>query len=373
MPKTVNKIGADAFANCRNLTSIALPSDVQTIGSNAFYGCEMLTVFCAHQSKPSGWASEWNSSNRPVAWGCNITGTYESYVTSFTKSATNPTNSGAVNGISNPHRNTIDFEGWYTSADFSGTKYSNIASAPNGTLYAKWKDSCISEGSIITLADGTSKAVEELTGDERLLVWNMFTGEFDSAPILFIDKDARSEYEVINLNFSDGTTVKIISEHAFWDVDLKKYVYLRNDAAKYVGHRFNKQSADENGNKVNTSVTLVSVDIITETTTAYSPVTYGHLCYYVNGMLSMPGATEPLANIFEVDAETMRYDADKLQADIEEYGLYTYEEFAALMPISEEVFEAFNGKYLKVAIGKKLTDLDTISKLIERYSAFLNI
>jgi len=172
---------------------------------------------------------------------------------------------------------------------------------------------------------------------------------------------------------ADGTTVKVISEHAFFDVDQGKYVYLRNDAAKYVGHRFNKQSADENGNKVNTSVTLVSVDIITETTTAYSPVTYGHLCYYVNGMLSMPGATEPLANIFEVDKATMRYDANKMQADIEEYGLFTYEEFSALLPVSEEVFEAFGGKYLKVAIGKKLTDLDTISKLIERYSAFLNI
>ena len=87
---------------------------------------------------------------------------------------------------------------------------------------------CVAEGSMITLADGSQKAVEDLTGDEELLVWNMFTGEFDSAPIVFIDSDPESYYEVINLYFSDGTTVKVISEHAFWDVNLNEYVFLRS-------------------------------------------------------------------------------------------------------------------------------------------------
>ena len=48
-----------------------------------------------------------------------------------------------------------------------------------------------------------------------------------------------------------------------------------------------------------TKVQLINVEVKKEITTAYSPVTYGHLCYYVNGMLSMPGATEGLINIFE--------------------------------------------------------------------------
>ena len=59
------------------------------------------------------------------------------------------------------------------------------------------------------------------------------------APILFIDSDPENYYEVINLYFSDGTTVKVISEHAFWDINLNKYVYLRSDAAQYrqAGHQ----------------------------------------------------------------------------------------------------------------------------------------
>ena len=88
-------------------------------------------------------------------------------------------------------------------------------------------------------------------------------------------------------------------------------------------------------------------------------------------MLSMPGGIGGLFNIFEVDAETMSYDEESMQDDIDTYGLYTYEEFNALVPIPQEVFEAFNGKYLKVAIGKGLIDISSLSELVERYSDLL--
>lgn len=231
---------------------------------------------------------------------------------------------------------------------------------------------CVAAGTLITLADGTQKAVEQLTGNEMLLVWNLETGTFDVAPILFIDSDPARMYRVINLTFSDGTTVKTIYEHGFWDYTLNEYVYLDKDAAQYIGHWFNKLSTDENGNSISVDVQLVSVVIQNEYTTAWSPVTYGHYCYYVNGMLSMPGGISGMFNIFEVDAETMKYDEEQKQADIEEYGLFTYEEFAETYPVSEEVFEAFNGQYLKVAMGKGLISADELQSLIERYAEFLS-
>ena len=244
---------------------------------------------------------------------------------------------------------------------------------PTKGFYAVYKrDTCIAEGSMITLADGTQKAVEDLTGKEMLLVWNLKTGTLDVAPILFIDNDPVTMYSVINLYFSDGTQVKVISEHGFWDYNLNKYVYLDKDAAQYIGHWFNKLSTDEYGNSVSEKAQLVNVVIQDEYTTAWSPVTYGHYCYYANGMLSMPGGIEGMFNIFEVDAETMKYDEAQMQADIAQYGLFTYEEFAELFPISEEVFEAFNGQYLKVAMGKGLIDAEGLQTLIERYAEFLS-
>ena len=156
-----------------------------------------------------------------------------------------------------------------------------------------------------------------------------------------------------------------------FDFDLNEYVFIRNDQAEeYIGHWFNKQTTDASGAFEWTKVQLVDVQIYYEYTTAWSPVTFGHLCYYVNGMLSMPGATTGFINIFEVDTKTMQFDTEALLADIEEYGLFTYEEFASIIPLPEIVFEAFGGAYLKVSIAKGLIDFESIQALLETYAEF---
>ena len=250
------------------------------------------------------------------------------------------------------------------------TKGSGSVDTDGVTINQEQEQNCVAEGTLITLADGTQKAVEDLTGEEMLLVWNLFTGEFDAAPILFIDSDPAGTYEVVRLSFSDGTEVKVIYEHGFWDCTLNEYVYLDGDAAQYLGHWFLKQTTDEGGELVTVRVQLTQVTITQEYTAAYSPVTYGHFCYFVNGMLSMLGGIEGMFNIFEVDAETMQYDEAQMQADIAQYGLFTYEEFAQLYPVPEEMFEACGGQYLKVALGKELITGEGLEQLIARYAEF---
>lgn len=236
--------------------------------------------------------------------------------------------------------------------------------------YNKVEESCVAKGTLITLADGSQVPVENLTGSERLLVWNLKTGSFDTAPILFIDSEPYKHYDIINLYFSDGTHVKVIDEHAFYDFNLNKYVYLRSDASNYIGHYFNKQVVDENGNLAWARVQLTNVTITNEYTMAYSPVTETHLCLYVNGMLSMPGGIEGLVNTFEVDGDTMQIDQAKYLEDIETYGLFTYEEFYELYPVPKYMFDAVDGANLKVALAKGLLTHEELSYLIERYSEF---
>ena len=364
-------IGEEAFYHSR-IETITIPATVTYIGANAFTANYKLTVYteCSMTNSPSGWNSSWNGSHRPVVWGCTLSSD-KSRMNSFAKNQTNPQYRDAEYGMNNPGSKEYNFAGWYTTSDFSGTKYTDLADVPLGMVYAKWSQkSCVAEGTLITLADGSHVAVEDLTGEEELLVWNLLTGQFDSAPIIFVDSDPYTSYEITHLYFSDGTEVKVIDEHAFWDVNLNEYVFLRHDAAQYIGHWFNKQVSLPGGGMAWTTVQLVDVDVYQEFTTAWSPVTYGHLCFYVNDMLSMPGATEGLINIFEVDPLTMSYDAEAFAADIAEYGLFTYQEFAALIPIPEEVFYAFSGQYLKVSIGKGLITLEEIALLIERYSVF---
>ena len=172
------------------------------------------------------------------------------------------------------------------------------------------------------------------------------------------------EYEVVNLYFSDGSKVGVIAEHGFFDLDLGKYVYIdAKNANDYIGHKFVAQADIEN-NTWNV-VTLDNVVIENKVTKAYSPVTFEHLCYYTDGILSMPGGISGLFNIFDVDTSVMAYDKEKMQKDIEAYGLFTYDDFEGV--VLEDAYQAFNGDYLKVAIGKGLLTWEDIEGLSERY------
>ena len=224
---------------------------------------------------------------------------------------------------------------------------------------------CVTPDTLVTLADGSKVRVDSLTGSELLLVWNMEIGKLDFAPIMFVDSEEAEETEVIRLIFSDGTDVKVVYEHGFWDYDLNKYVYLDEDASEFIGHWFAKQNGDQLE-----KVQLVDVVIETEMTEAWSPVTQGHLCYFVNGMLSMPGGVGGLFNIFDVDVETMTYDYEALTRDIETYGLFTYEEMNAIVPLSEDMFNMAGGAYLKISIGKGNMTMEDLVYMIQRYSVY---
>jgi hypothetical protein len=54
-----------------------------------------------------------------------------------------------------------------------------------------------------------------------------------------------------------------------------------------------------------------------------------------------------------------------MQADIDRYGLYTYEDFADYLTV--EQFEAFNVKYMKISVGKGQFTYEGILKMIDEY------
>ena len=375
---TVVEVGSNAFHYEGNGYGfgngyITVPSTIRYIGADAFVDFYRGAFFI--EGDTTGFDPNWNSTNLPYATNC----TYEVKI-----SATNRPyyylKSFENENLYNRENGTMWFgylvESGYTGYGVAfdeagtGTRYRALKDIPEGTgtLYTvvektkptSGSSSCVAEGTLITLADGSQVPVETLTGSEELLVWDMFNGTYATAPILFIDSDEEATYEIIELTFSDNTVVKVISEHAFFDVDAQEYVFLRADAAKYVGHTFNKGDVN---------VELVAVNVYDEVTTTYSPVTNSALCYYVNGMLSMPGNTEAFINIFAV--EDMKVNAELMAQDIATYGLYTYEEFCSeVVEVPQEVFEAFNGQYLKVSMGKGLTTVDEVKALFDRYGSF---
>lgn len=214
------------------------------------------------------------------------------------------------------------------------------------------EEACVTGDTLVTLADGTQKRVDELTYSDKILAWNLFTGKYMETSASYIVYHGDDDYRVMTLNFSDGTKVKIIGEHGFFDADLNRFVFLREDnLEQYIGHSFVKQ--DGNGH---TTVALESYDVAVEHTGAYSLASIACNNVMANGMFSLTPVegidSEHFFNFLEV-ADNMKYDEELLQRDVEKYGLYTYEELSSYMTAEEfSAFEASNGCYLKIAVEK---------------------
>lgn len=239
----------------------------------------------------------------------------------------------------------------------------------NYTMHvSSFKSSCLVEGTIITMFDLTKKKVEEINPGDLLLVFNHETGMFDVSEVLFNDKEVLNTYEIINLKFSNGSLIRVVDEHGFFDLDLMQYVYITStNYHNYIGHHF-VSITNNNGQIEKENVTLDFVNITYEKVRVYSPVTKYHLNYVTEDLLSMPGGIEGLFNIFEYD-NSLKYDENKMNKDIVKYGLFTYDDFKDL--VSEEIYDSFSTKYFKVAIGKGILSYDKLYYYIYRYTPLI--
>lgn len=221
--------------------------------------------------------------------------------------------------------------------------------------------SCVTPDTLVTLADGTQKRIDQVTYADQLLVWDFDKGEYSVASSSIIENHGYDNNEIIKLTFADGTVIKVVNAHGFFDADQNKWVDITaKNAQSYVGHNFTQ--VDGASYK---TVKLISAEVTTEYVEAWSILTVDHYNCIMEGMFSItPPATEQLA-FFEI-GEGMKYDAKAKRADIEKYGLFVYDEFAHLM--TEEQFDAFNMAEIKIAIGKGLITYEEVLALLASYA-----
>ncbi len=230
---------------------------------------------------------------------------------------------------------------------------------------------CYAKGTLITMADGSQVPVEQLKSGDSVLVFNHETGELDVAPIAYIFYDGQKEYDVIRLDFGDKAKVEVLFGHSFFDTDLKKYVLINTDTVKeYVGHNFYYVSL-ENGEYKKSIATLTGYETYQKGTECFAVLSARHINCVANGLLNIlddgnkpSGLLECFTNVFELD-DDYKFDREKMAADIEKYGLFTYDDWKEY--VTEEQFYAFNGAYLKVAIGKGLITAEEIVEYIEKF------
>ncbi len=223
---------------------------------------------------------------------------------------------------------------------------------------------CIAEGTMITMADGTQKTIEEVDYKDSVLSRNFFTGETQAKNIAILVNHGKDFYSVLNLEFSDGTVLRLIGDHGVFDYTLNRYVYPSGDNYKdYIGHKFIKLNEKGKLRKVK----LKDAFITSEYTAAYSITSSQNANTFAQGILTTAPPDE-FYNWVDMGAK-MLYDKKRFDADVKKYGLYDYSVFKDY--VSYETYVAFNGPYLKVAVEKGKFTFDDIIKLIELYASYM--
>jgi len=220
---------------------------------------------------------------------------------------------------------------------------------------------CVTPDTLITLADGTQKEIQYVNYSDEILVWDFVNGKYTKASASIVMNHGYGNYTVVTLKFDDGTVINTINGHGFFDTETNEYVVISEDnVANYVGHEFVK--LDSNGYAY---TKLVDYEISSQYTESWSVLTSVYYNCILEGMWTLtPAEVEDSPKYlmpFEIN-DDMKYDIEKMNADIETYGLYTYEEFADCL--TEEQFNALGIATFKVAVAKGYITYEEIMYLI---------
>lgn len=134
---------------------------------------------------------------------------------------------------------------------------------------------CLLRGTMISLADGSRKPIEDVTYDDELLVWDFDSGRMSSAYPFWIKRAECTDHYWVN-TFASGRVVRTtgtVAGHRFFDMDAGAFVYNTD----CVGHRVYTLDGPD---------VLVSADHVAEPCEFYNLNTYRHINCFADGVLA---------------------------------------------------------------------------------------
>ena len=188
---------------------------------------------------------------------------------------------------------------YYTDVNGQGYEINGI---PEPLPYTLTQDSvvctyvmCFVRGTQITLANGTTKNVENITYDDELLVWNFYEGKYDIAkPSWIMIPRKASEYKLVT--FSDNSILKLagpdIKSHRLYNITKQQFLY----ANECVGDEVFTQRG---------ILKVTDYEIVREEVEYYNLTTEKYYDCFANGVL----AGSRLNNMYHINTD-MKYDSD---------------------------------------------------------------
>lgn len=224
---------------------------------------------------------------------------------------------------------------------------------------------CVFSSAQILMGDGTIKQISDVKIGDIVTTWSFEEGKFVSRPVIFVEKTRPIFVEKTTIYFDDNTKIEVAFGQSFFDIEKLEYFSLSADnVSEYIGVNIMTYN---NGNVSSKKIVDYKVEIVSED--VYELITgYDFSFIFDNVMTMEPFLLYKLP--FEISSE-LKYDSEKMKEDIEEYGLYTYDDWSQY--VSEDLFDLLNGKYFKVAISKGHFTIEYLIEIIERYLTVDNL
>lgn len=144
------------------------------------------------------------------------------------------------------------------------------------TTEVSFQNMCFVEGTLIRLANGTDKPVEDITYDDELLVWDFDNGCYALAKPAWL-KIEETAPSYLLARFSDGSELNTVGpdgmHHEVYDAEEQCFKYTDS----MVGHKVIT---------LNGEAECVSCEIVNETVKHYNIITEHHFNCYANGILT---------------------------------------------------------------------------------------
>ena len=223
----------------------------------------------------------------------------------------------------------------YTYSSSSGTITINKITG-DVTITASASSICLVKGTKVSLANGKTKNIEDITYNDLLLVWNYETGSYTYEYPIWIENGKTTAFYQ-KTTFSDGTILKTVGKHGVFSKDINAFVSVNDSNNFKIGTKVAK--LDEN-NKIK-YIEVVNIEIVYEEVEYYHVVSTRYYNIFANNILTTDG-TVILSNLYEF-GDNINW----INRDYNKLSLYDYSLFSDIMP-----YYMFKG--LRVEEGKVL-------------------
>ena len=135
---------------------------------------------------------------------------------------------------------------------------------------------CLLKGTMISLADGTYKPIENINNDDLLLTWDFDLGRYAQARPLWIKRgETGTRYN--KLTFSDGTILRTFDQHRIFNKQAGAFTYPMSDDTP-----IGTVTVNEHGQEI----TLVKREIVWDTIEHYNIITDHHINLFADSILT---------------------------------------------------------------------------------------